>query len=90
MSSKHKDSILKSEVSLKSLSFYRDSPVVKGNALLALTGLAVTVSKYESSLPSETEGAPEVRVCVSMFLFILFVLSVLLVTLSCCFQGRRY
>ncbi|KAM5191688.1 focadhesin [Mantella aurantiaca] len=38
----------------------KDSPVVKGNALLALTGLAVTVSKYESSLPSETEGAPEI------------------------------
>ncbi|XP_069818133.1 focadhesin [Dendropsophus ebraccatus] len=38
----------------------KDSPVVKGNALLALTGLAVAVSKYENSLPSETEGAPEV------------------------------
>ncbi|KAM4051519.1 focadhesin isoform 1-T2 [Anomaloglossus baeobatrachus] len=38
----------------------KDSPVVKGNALLALTGLATAVSKYESSLPSETEGAPEV------------------------------
>nr|DBA28163.1 TPA: hypothetical protein GDO54_008565 [Pyxicephalus adspersus] len=38
----------------------KDSPVVKGNALLALTGLAVTVSKYESSLPSESEGAPEI------------------------------
>ncbi|XP_073522237.1 focadhesin [Phyllobates terribilis] len=38
----------------------KDSPVVKGNALLALTGLAVAVSKYESSLPSETEGAPEI------------------------------
>lgn len=51
--------------------------MVKGNALLALTGLAVTVSKYESSLPSETEGAPEVRVFVSLcfysfFLFYLF------------------
>ncbi|KAM3938350.1 focadhesin [Leptodactylus fuscus] len=37
----------------------KDSPVVKGNALLALTGLAVAVSKYEGSLPSESEGAPE-------------------------------
>ncbi|KAM9329744.1 focadhesin [Gastrophryne carolinensis] len=39
----------------------KDSPVVKGNALLALTGLAVAVFKYESSLPSETEGAPEIE-----------------------------
>ncbi|XP_066460428.1 focadhesin [Eleutherodactylus coqui] len=39
----------------------KDSPVVKGNALLALTGLAVAVSKYESSLPSESEGAPEIE-----------------------------
>ncbi|XP_063770232.1 focadhesin isoform X2 [Pseudophryne corroboree] len=39
----------------------KDSPVVKGNALLALTGLAVAVSKYESSLPSETDGAPEIE-----------------------------
>ncbi|KAG8455075.1 hypothetical protein GDO86_001338 [Hymenochirus boettgeri] len=38
----------------------KDSPVVKGNALLALTGLAVAVWKYESSLPSESEGAPEI------------------------------
>ncbi|KAG8595358.1 hypothetical protein GDO81_001504 [Engystomops pustulosus] len=39
----------------------KDSPVVKGNALFALTGLAVAVSKYESSLPSEAEGAPEIE-----------------------------
>ncbi|XP_018420967.1 PREDICTED: focadhesin [Nanorana parkeri] len=39
----------------------KDSPVVKGNALLALTGLAATVSKYENSLPSESEGAPEIE-----------------------------
>ncbi|XP_075682044.1 focadhesin isoform X2 [Rhinoderma darwinii] len=38
----------------------KDSPVVKGNALLALTGLAVAVSKYENSLTSESEGAPEI------------------------------
>ncbi|KAM4809794.1 focadhesin [Rhinophrynus dorsalis] len=38
----------------------KDSPVVKGNSLLALTGLAVAVSKYENSLPSENEGAPEI------------------------------
>ncbi|KAM4708209.1 focadhesin [Discoglossus pictus] len=39
----------------------KDSPVVKGNSLLALTGLAVAVSKYESSLPSEADGAPEIQ-----------------------------
>uniref|UniRef100_A0A8C5LP43 Focadhesin n=1 Tax=Leptobrachium leishanense TaxID=445787 RepID=A0A8C5LP43_9ANUR len=39
----------------------KDSPVVKGNSLLALTGLAVAVSKYENSLPSESDGAPEVE-----------------------------
>ncbi|XP_053321855.1 focadhesin [Spea bombifrons] len=38
----------------------KESPVVKGNSLLALTGLAVAVSKYENSLPSECEGAPEI------------------------------
>jgi len=38
----------------------RESPVVKGNSILALTGLAVAVSKYESNLSSDTEGMPEV------------------------------
>uniref|UniRef100_A0A8C4XNL7 Focadhesin n=1 Tax=Falco tinnunculus TaxID=100819 RepID=A0A8C4XNL7_FALTI len=37
----------------------RDSPVVKGNCIFALTGLAVAVAKYESSLSSDTEGMPE-------------------------------
>ncbi|MEE6510600.1 hypothetical protein FKM82_030580 [Ascaphus truei] len=39
----------------------KDSPVVKGNSLLALTGLTVAVSKYEISLPSESDGAPEIE-----------------------------
>ncbi|XP_043916316.1 focadhesin [Protopterus annectens] len=34
----------------------KDSPGIQGNCILALTGLAVTVAKHESSLPSETEG----------------------------------
>ncbi|XP_064410837.1 focadhesin isoform X2 [Latimeria chalumnae] len=38
----------------------KDSSVVQGNCILALTGLAVAVSKYEASLPSETEGTPEI------------------------------
>ncbi|NWR10820.1 FOCAD protein, partial [Paradoxornis webbianus] len=37
----------------------KDSPVVKGNSIFALTGLAVAVAKYESSLSSDTEGLPE-------------------------------
>uniref|UniRef100_A0A669QDY8 Focadhesin n=1 Tax=Phasianus colchicus TaxID=9054 RepID=A0A669QDY8_PHACC len=37
----------------------KESPVVKGNSILALTGLAVAVAKYESSLSSDTEGMPE-------------------------------
>uniref|UniRef100_A0A4W3J5B4 Focadhesin n=1 Tax=Callorhinchus milii TaxID=7868 RepID=A0A4W3J5B4_CALMI len=38
----------------------KDSPVVQGNSILALTGLAVTVAKYESSLPAESDDVPEV------------------------------
>ncbi|XP_051875127.1 focadhesin isoform X2 [Pristis pectinata] len=38
----------------------KDSPVVQGNSILALTGLAVTVAKHESSLPSEANDAPEI------------------------------
>lgn len=34
--------------------------MVKGNSIFALTGLAVAVAKYESSLSSDTEGGPEV------------------------------
>ncbi|KAK2524021.1 focadhesin [Columba livia] len=37
----------------------KDSPVVKGNSIFALTGLAVAVAKYESSLSSDTEEMPE-------------------------------
>ncbi|NXM42399.1 FOCAD protein, partial [Gymnorhina tibicen] len=37
----------------------KDSPVVKGNSIFALTGLAVAVAKYESSLSSDTEAVPE-------------------------------
>uniref|UniRef100_A0A8C0KMH5 Focadhesin n=1 Tax=Canis lupus dingo TaxID=286419 RepID=A0A8C0KMH5_CANLU len=37
------------------------SPVVKGNALLALSSLAVVVSKHEASLSSDSEGVPEVQ-----------------------------
>uniref|UniRef100_A0A8C0KLN6 Focadhesin n=1 Tax=Canis lupus dingo TaxID=286419 RepID=A0A8C0KLN6_CANLU len=39
----------------------KESPVVKGNALLALSSLAVVVSKHEASLSSDSEGVPEVQ-----------------------------
>ncbi|XP_045145044.1 focadhesin isoform X2 [Echinops telfairi] len=39
----------------------KDSPVVKGNALLALSSLAVIVSKHQASLSSDAEGAPEIH-----------------------------
>lgn len=44
------------------ISFFlnRDSPVVKGNALLALSSLAVVVSKHEASLCSDSDGVLEV------------------------------
>lgn len=34
--------------------------MVKGNSIFALTGLAVAVAKYESSLSSDAEEMPEV------------------------------
>uniref|UniRef100_A0A7N5KJQ0 Focadhesin n=1 Tax=Ailuropoda melanoleuca TaxID=9646 RepID=A0A7N5KJQ0_AILME len=37
----------------------KESPVVKGNALLALSSLAVVVSRHEASLSSDSEGVPE-------------------------------
>lgn len=39
----------------------KESPVVKGNALLALSSLAVVVSKHEASLSSESDGVLEVQ-----------------------------
>uniref|UniRef100_A0A6Q2XG47 DUF3730 domain-containing protein n=1 Tax=Esox lucius TaxID=8010 RepID=A0A6Q2XG47_ESOLU len=34
----------------------RDSPVVQGNSILALSGLAAVLAKYESNLPASAEG----------------------------------
>lgn len=39
----------------------RDSPVVQGNSILALSGLAVVLAKYESSLPADSDGNLGVR-----------------------------
>ncbi|KAJ8008233.1 hypothetical protein DPEC_G00102680 [Dallia pectoralis] len=38
----------------------KDSPVVQGNSILALSGLAAVLAKYESNLPASAEGGLEV------------------------------
>ncbi|XP_030193882.1 focadhesin isoform X1 [Gadus morhua] len=35
----------------------KDSPVVQGNCILALSGLAAALAKYESNLPTDVEGS---------------------------------
>lgn len=37
--------------------FLRDSPVVQGNSILALSGLAAVLAKYESNLPADGDGS---------------------------------
>uniref|UniRef100_A0A3B4FQ75 Focadhesin n=1 Tax=Pundamilia nyererei TaxID=303518 RepID=A0A3B4FQ75_9CICH len=39
----------------------KDSPVVQGNAILALSGLAAVLAKYESNLPTDGDGSLGVR-----------------------------
>lgn len=39
----------------------RDSAVVQGNSILALSGLAAVLAKYESNLPSDGDGGLGVR-----------------------------
>lgn len=36
---------------------FRDSPVVQGNSILALSGLAAALAKYESNLPADSDGS---------------------------------
>ncbi|XDV18883.1 hypothetical protein PO909_024481 [Leuciscus waleckii] len=38
----------------------KDSPVVQGNSILALSGLAVILNRYESNLPTQSESECEV------------------------------
>ncbi|XP_057196006.1 focadhesin isoform X2 [Triplophysa rosa] len=38
----------------------KDSPVVQGNSILALSGLAVVLTRYESNLPTQSESGSEV------------------------------
>ncbi len=37
--------------------FFRDSPVVQGNSILALSSLAAVLAKYESNLPADSDGS---------------------------------
>ncbi|XP_048826033.1 focadhesin [Brienomyrus brachyistius] len=37
----------------------KDGPVVQGNSILALSGLAATLAKYESTLPIDPDGDPK-------------------------------
>uniref|UniRef100_A0A3Q2XY33 Focadhesin n=1 Tax=Hippocampus comes TaxID=109280 RepID=A0A3Q2XY33_HIPCM len=37
----------------------RDSPVVQGNSILALSALAAALAKYERNLPAENDAGPE-------------------------------
>ncbi|KAM9095278.1 focadhesin [Sarcophilus harrisii] len=67
----------------------KESPVVKGNALLALTSLAAVVSKHENSLSSETDGAPEIEPdFLPMKQWISMVLNTLLVIVDSHYQPK--
>ncbi|XP_004677747.1 PREDICTED: focadhesin [Condylura cristata] len=67
----------------------KDSPVVKGNALLALSSLAVVVSKHETGLSSDSEGAPEVQPnFLSMKEWVSMVFDTLLVIVDSHYQPR--
>ncbi|XP_077004160.1 focadhesin isoform X2 [Tamandua tetradactyla] len=67
----------------------KDSPVVKGNALLALSSLAVVVAKHEVSLSSDSDGVLKVQ-CdfLSMKEWVSMVLDTLLVIVNSHYQPR--
>ncbi|XP_053512244.1 focadhesin [Artibeus jamaicensis] len=67
----------------------KDSPVVKGNALLALSSLAVVVSRHEASLSSDAEGVLEVQPnFLSMKEWVSMVCDTLLVIVDSHYQPR--
>ncbi|CAK6434056.1 unnamed protein product [Pipistrellus nathusii] len=67
----------------------KESPVVKGNALLALSSLAVVVSKHEASLCSDGEGVPEVQPnFISMKDWVSMVVDTLLVIVDSHYQPK--
>ncbi|XP_016060960.1 PREDICTED: focadhesin [Miniopterus natalensis] len=67
----------------------KESPVVKGNALLALSSLAVVVSKHEASLSLDADGALEVQPnFLSMEDWVSMVFDTLLVLVDSHYQPR--
>lgn len=49
--------------------------MVQGNCILALSGLAVVLSRHESTLPAQSDGQVEVRKLLSVHAAFLFVLQ---------------
>uniref|UniRef100_A0A8C2VVB9 Focadhesin n=1 Tax=Chinchilla lanigera TaxID=34839 RepID=A0A8C2VVB9_CHILA len=67
----------------------KESPVVKGNALLALSSLAVVVCKHEASLASDSDGTPEVQPnFLPMKEWVSMVLNTLLVIVDSHYQAK--
>ncbi|XP_046323277.1 focadhesin isoform X1 [Marmota monax] len=67
----------------------KESPVVKGNALLALSSLAVVLSKHEASLASDSDGVLEVQPnFLPMKEWVSMVLDTLLVIVDSHYQPR--
>uniref|UniRef100_A0A8C7LXE4 DUF3730 domain-containing protein n=1 Tax=Oncorhynchus mykiss TaxID=8022 RepID=A0A8C7LXE4_ONCMY len=67
----------------------KDSPVVQGNSILALSGLASVLAKYESNMPADTEGGlgvgPEI---LSTSTWLAMVLDTLLSIVSSSYKPR--
>uniref|UniRef100_A0A4W5KDE2 Focadhesin n=1 Tax=Hucho hucho TaxID=62062 RepID=A0A4W5KDE2_9TELE len=67
----------------------KDSPVVQGNSILALSGLAAVLAKYESNMPADTEGGlgvgPEI---LSTSTWLAMVLDTLLSIVSSSYKPR--
>ncbi|KAM6183132.1 focadhesin isoform 2-T2 [Erethizon dorsatum] len=67
----------------------KESPVVKGNALLALSSLTVVVCKHEASLASDSDGPLEVQPnFLPMKEWVSMVLNTLLVIVDSHYQAR--
>ncbi|KAM4611436.1 focadhesin [Polymixia lowei] len=67
----------------------KDSPVVQGNSILALSGLAAVLAKYESNLPADADGSlgagPEI---VPTSSWLAMVLDTLLSIISSSYKAR--
>uniref|UniRef100_A0A3P9NBI6 Focadhesin n=1 Tax=Poecilia reticulata TaxID=8081 RepID=A0A3P9NBI6_POERE len=67
----------------------KDSPVVQGNSILALSGLAAVVAKYENNLPTDSSGGmgagPEF---VPTANWMSMVLDTLLSIISSCYKAK--